>query len=85
MTVDESQLFDGLVSQSMFTTFDLSDAMLAGDTAQVAKILQQLRASEEPESGVMDDSQRHAQYFKLAIRGKLSKPRHLAKQATAVW
>ena len=37
----------------MFTTFDLSDAMLAGDTAQVAKILQQLKASEEPESLVL--------------------------------
>jgi len=53
VTIDESQLFDGLVSQSMFTTFDLSDAMLAGDTAQVAKILQQLKASEEPESLVL--------------------------------
>lgn len=53
VTIDEHQLLDGLVSQSIFTTFDLSDAMLAGDAPQVATILQQLKASEEPESLVL--------------------------------
>lgn len=53
VTIDEHQLLDGLVSQSNYTTFDLSDAMLAGDSRQVATILQQLKASEEPESLVL--------------------------------
>ena len=53
VTIDDHQLLDGLVSQSTFTTFDLSDAMLAGNAPQVATILQQLKASEEPESLVL--------------------------------
>lgn len=53
VSIDEHQLLDGLVSQSTFTTFDLSDAMLAGNALQVATILQQLKASEEPESLVL--------------------------------
>ena len=53
VTIDEHQLLDGLVSQSIFTTFDLSDAMLVGNVPQVATILQQLKASDEPQSLVL--------------------------------
>lgn len=51
--ISENELQDGLVSQSQFTTFDLSDAMLAGNLPQTMLILQQLRQSEEPESLVL--------------------------------
>lgn len=51
--IDESQLIDGLVNQSQFTTFDLSDAMLAGNVAKVATIIQSLKHAEEPESLVL--------------------------------
>lgn len=51
--IGEKQLQQGLVSQSQFTTFDLSDAMLLGNLPQVMLILQQLRHSEEPESLVL--------------------------------
>ncbi len=51
--IASDELQEGLVSQSIFTTFDLSDAMLAGNIPQVAAILQQLKTSEEPESLVL--------------------------------
>lgn len=51
--VDEFQLQDGLVSQSQFTTFDLSDAMLQGDLAKTLMILQQLKHADEPTSLVL--------------------------------
>lgn len=51
--IDEKQLLDGLVSQSHYTTFDLSDAMLAGDVAKVVRIIQALQHAEEPESLVL--------------------------------
>ncbi|ELA08522.1 DNA polymerase III subunit delta [Moraxella macacae 0408225] len=51
--VDELQLQDGLVSQSHFTTFDLSDAMLIGDVAKVVEILQHLKYVQEPETLVL--------------------------------
>ncbi|WP_394260732.1 DNA polymerase III subunit delta [Moraxella boevrei] len=51
--VDEVALQDGLVSQSHFTTFDLSDAMLAGDVAKVVEILQHLKHAQEPETLVL--------------------------------
>ncbi len=53
ITIDETQLRDGLVSQSRYTTFDLSDAMLQGNIAQVVTIFQQLRRAEEPESLIL--------------------------------
>lgn len=52
-TIDEKQLLDGLVSQSHYTTFDLSDAMLSGDVAKVVRIIQALQRAEEPESLVL--------------------------------
>lgn len=52
-TIHDDQLQDGLVSQSQFTTFDLSNAMLSGNLSQVAKILQHLKRVEEPESLVL--------------------------------
>lgn len=51
--IDETKLVDGLVNQSHFTTFDLSDAMLAGNVAQVVTIIQSLKHAEEPESLVL--------------------------------
>lgn len=51
--IDDSRLVDGLVNQSQFTTFDLSDAMLAGDVAKVVYIIQALKHAEEPESLVL--------------------------------
>ncbi|MFW2176361.1 MULTISPECIES: DNA polymerase III subunit delta [unclassified Moraxella] len=51
--IDTQQLQDGLVNQSHFTTFDLSDAMLMGDVAKVVTILQALKHAEEPESLVL--------------------------------
>lgn len=51
--ITEIELQGGLVSQSQFTTFDLSDAMLAGNLAQVMLILQHLCHAEEPESLVL--------------------------------
>lgn len=51
--IDETQLIDGLVSQSHFTTFDLSDAMLTGNIPQVVKIIYALKHAEEPESLVL--------------------------------
>ena len=51
--LDEMQLQDGLVSQSHFTTFDLSDAMLGGDGKKVVDILNHLKHAEEPESLVL--------------------------------
>lgn len=53
IAISENELQDGLVSQSQFTTFDLSDAMLAGNLPQVMLILQHLRHAEEPESLVL--------------------------------
>lgn len=51
--VDEYQLQDGLVSQSNFTTFDLSDAMLQGNLSKTLTILQQLQHADEPPSLVL--------------------------------
>lgn len=51
--IQEEQLQDGLVSQSHFTIFDLSDAMLSGNLPKVAQILQHLKQVEEPESLVL--------------------------------
>ncbi len=51
--ITEAELQDGLVSQSHFSTFDLSDAMLSGNLAQVMQILQHLRQADEPESLIL--------------------------------
>lgn len=37
-----------LVSNAQFSVFDLSDAMLAGNSSQVVKIITQLKATDEP-------------------------------------
>lgn len=46
LAVDDLQA--ALVSDAQFSVFDLSDAMLAGNSAQVVKIIDQLRATDEP-------------------------------------
>lgn len=51
--IDVAALQDGLVSQSHFTSFDLSDAMLAGNVPQVVNIISHLKHAEEPESLVL--------------------------------
>lgn len=51
--IDEKMLQNALVSQSHFTTFQLSDAMLAGDAYKVIEILNHLKQAEEPESLVL--------------------------------
>lgn len=53
LTLGVDDLQAALVSESQFSVFDLSDAMLAGNTAQVVKILDQLKSTDEPESLVL--------------------------------
>lgn len=53
ITIDEHQLTDGLISQSRYTTFDLSDAMLQGNIAQVVTIVQHLKRADEPETLIL--------------------------------
>ncbi|HAO59763.1 MAG TPA: DNA polymerase III subunit delta [Psychrobacter sp.] len=47
-TIDVEALKNALVSDAQYSVFDLSDAMLAGNAAQVVKIIEQLKATEEP-------------------------------------
>lgn len=51
--IDDKMLQQALVSQSHFTTFQLSDAMLLGDVHKVIEILNHLKQAEEPESLVL--------------------------------
>lgn len=53
VTLDINDLQSALVSDAQFSVFDLSDAMLAGNSAQVAKILFQLKATDEPATLVL--------------------------------
>lgn len=46
LEVDDLQA--AIVSDAQFSVFDLSDAMLAGNSAQVVKIIEQLKATDEP-------------------------------------
>lgn len=48
ITIDVAALSNALVSDSQYSVFDLSDAMLAGNAAQVVKIIEQLKVTEEP-------------------------------------
>ena len=48
VTIDVDSLQSALVSDAQYTVFDLSDAMLAGNAAQVIKIIEQLKTTEEP-------------------------------------
>ena len=48
VALDINDLQAALVSDAQFSVFDLSDAMLAGNSAQVAKIIFQLKATDEP-------------------------------------
>ncbi|PNK61327.1 DNA polymerase III subunit delta [Psychrobacter sp. FDAARGOS_221] len=47
-SIDVEALQAALVSDAQYSVFDLSDAMLAGNATQVVKIIEQLRATEEP-------------------------------------
>jgi DNA polymerase-3 subunit delta len=53
VALDISDLQAALVSDAQFSVFDLSDAMLGGNSVQVAKIIFQLQASDEPTTLVL--------------------------------
>jgi DNA polymerase-3 subunit delta len=53
VALDINDLQAALVSDAQFSVFDLSDAMLAGNSAQVAKIIFQLQATDEPTTLVL--------------------------------
>ena len=53
IALDINDLQAALVSDAQFSVFDLSDAMLAGNSAQVAKIIFQLKATDEPTTLVL--------------------------------
>ena len=53
IALDINDLQAALVSDAQFSVFDLSDAMLAGNSTQVAKIILQLQASDEPTTLVL--------------------------------
>ncbi|WP_019671816.1 DNA polymerase III subunit delta [Psychrobacter lutiphocae] len=48
ISIDVEALQAALVSDAQYSVFDLSDAMLAGNAIQVVRIIEQLRATEEP-------------------------------------
>ena len=53
IALDINDLQAALVSDAQFSVFDLSDAMLAGNSVQVAKIIFQLKATDEPTTLVL--------------------------------
>lgn len=53
VALDIKDLQAALVSDAQFSVFDLSDAMLTGNSAQVAKIMFQLKATDEPTTLVL--------------------------------
>ncbi len=53
IALDITDLQAALVSETQFSVFDLSDAMLAGNSAQVAKIIYQLMSTDEPTTLVL--------------------------------
>ncbi len=53
LALDIDDLQAALVSDAQFSVFDLSDAMLAGNSKQVAKIIFQLQATDEPTTLVL--------------------------------
>ena len=53
VALDIDDLQAALVSDARFSVFDLSDAMLAGDSQQVVNIIWQLKATDEPTTLVL--------------------------------
>lgn len=53
IALDVKDLQAALVSDAQFSVFDLSDAMLMGNSTQVAKIIFQLKATDEPTTLVL--------------------------------
>ncbi|OLF37309.1 DNA polymerase III subunit delta [Psychrobacter sp. C 20.9] len=53
VALDIADLQAALVSDAQFSVFDLSDAMLAGNSTQVAKIMFQLKSTDEPTTLVL--------------------------------
>lgn len=53
IALDIKDLQAALVSDAQFSVFDLSDAMLMGNSTQVAKIIFQLKATDEPTTLVL--------------------------------
>ena len=53
IALDITDLQAALVSDTQFSVFDLSDAMLAGNSAQVAKIIYQFKSNDEPTTLVL--------------------------------
>ena len=48
VNIDAEALQSALVSDAHYSVFDLSDAMLSGNAVQVIRIIEQLKATEEP-------------------------------------
>lgn len=53
IAIDITDLQAALVSDAQFSVFDLSDAMLTGNSRQVVKIMTQLKATDEPATLVL--------------------------------
>lgn len=53
LALDITDLQAALISDAQFSVFDLSDAMLSGNSTQVAKIMFQLKATDEPATLVL--------------------------------
>ncbi len=53
LALDITDLQAALVSDAQFSVFDLSDAMLVGNSAQVVKIISQLKSTDEPTTLVL--------------------------------
>lgn len=53
VALDINDLQAALVSDAHYSVFDLSDAMLAGNSRQVVKIISQLKATDEPATLVL--------------------------------
>ena len=53
LALEVQELQEALVSSAQFSVFDLSDAMLAGNSTQVAKIMFQLKSMDEPTTLVL--------------------------------
>ncbi|WP_434354099.1 DNA polymerase III subunit delta [Psychrobacter sp. HD31] len=51
--INAEQMQNGLVSESSYSVFDLSDAMLAGNAPQVVKIIDALKHTDEPTTLVL--------------------------------
>lgn len=70
MQIDAEQLQSALVSESNFSVFDLSDAMLAGNVEQVVKIIESLKNTDEPTTLVLWVIAQDMRRIQLLMSGK---------------